>query len=232
MPQQINLSTPILLSQKRYLSAQTLLQALAVFIVLGGGLCAYWVWSLNVASDGFKKTLATQTHELESLQKAITQGNAGVVPVDANLTVDIQSRRTELAQRENLLQEVQLGLFKPGWGHAARLELLARTIPALVWVTEVKTDDTQLEISGFTLEPAALSDWVAKLAASPLLEGQELTTLQVENASAAVTKAVVGKAASVLQVASSALPATPPAMWSFHLVSSMTHFVGAAGGKP
>lgn len=232
MPQQINLCTPILLTQKRYLSAQTMLEALAVFIVLGGGLCAYWVWSLNVASDGFKKTLTTQTHEIESLQKAVTQGNAGAVPVDANLSVDIQSRRTELAQRENLLHEVQLGLFKPGWGHAARLELLARTIPAPVWVTEVKTDDTQLEISGFTLEPAALSDWVAKLAASPLLEGQELTTLKVENARAAVTKAVVGKAASVLPVASSAMPVTPPAMWSFHLVSSMTHFVGVAGGKP
>lgn len=231
MPQQINLCTPILLTQKRYLSAQAMLEALVVFIVLGGGLCAYWVWSLNVASDGFKKTLAIQTHELESLQMAVTQGNAGAVPVDANLPKDIQSRRNELAQRENLLQEVQRGWSKPGWGHAARLELLARTIPAPVWVTEVKADDTQLEISGFTLVPAALSDWVAKLAASPLLEGQKLTTVKVENASATVTKAVVGKAASVLPVALSAPPPTPPAMWSFHLVSSITHF-GVAGSKP
>lgn len=260
MPQQINLCTPILLTQKRYFSAQAMLQALAVFVVLGGGLCAYWVWSLNVASDGFKKTLDAQTHELESLQSAITQGKAGAAPADANLAKDIQSRRTELAQREKLLQELQRGLSKPGWGHAARLELLAQTIPAPVWVTEVKADDTQLEVTGFTLEPAALSDWVNKLGASPLLAGQKLTTVRVENASVTATKAVIGTpatalpvtsyglpvvsygmqvaasalavAAPALPVASSAPPATPHAMWSFRLVSAIPQVVGIVEGKP
>ena len=232
MPQQINLCTPILLTQKRYFSAQTMLQALAVFVVMGGGLCAYWVWSLNAASEGFKKTLATQAHELESLQKAIAQGKTGAVPADANLAKVLQSRRTELEQRERLLQELQRGRFKPGFGHSAQLQLLAQTIPAPVWLTEVKADDKQLEVSGFTLEPAALSDWAAKLAASPLLEGQKLATVKVENASAAMTKAVVGTSAS--PGASSAPVATPRAVWSFHLVSAIPQLAGAsaAGGKP
>jgi Tfp pilus assembly protein PilN len=260
MPQQINLCTPILLTQKRYFSAQAMLQALAVFVVFGGSLCAYWVWSLNVASDGFNNALATQTRELASLQSAIAQGKADAAPNDANLAKDLQSRRTELVQREKLLQELQRGLFKPGAGHAARLELLAQTIPAPVWVIEVKADDTQLEVSGFTLEPAALSDWVAKLGASPLLEGQKLTTVMVENTSIAATKAVIGTPAVALpvtsyglpvvsygmQVASSALaaasralpaassvpPAAPHAMWSFHLVSAIPQVVGVVGGKP
>ena len=66
MPQQINLCTPILLAQKRYFSAQTMLQAVAVFVVLGGALCMYWVSSLNAASGGFKKTLDAQAPELAS----------------------------------------------------------------------------------------------------------------------------------------------------------------------
>ena len=230
MPQQINLCTPLLLTQKRYFSAQTMLQALAIFMVIGGGLCAYWIVSLNAASEGFKKTLATQAHELESLQKAIAQGKTGAVPVNANLTKDIENRRAELGQREKLLQELQRGRFKPGFGHSAQLQLLAQTIPAPVWLTEVKADDKQLEVSGFTLEPAALSDWVAKLAASPLLEGQKLATVKVENASTATTKAAV--ASSAVPGASSAPVATPRAVWSFHLISAMPQLAGAAGGKP
>lgn len=240
MPQQINLCTPILLTQKRYFSAQTLLQALAIFVVMGGALCAYWVWSLNAASEGFKKTLAAQAHELESLQKAIAQGKAGAAPVvDANLTKDSQSRRSELTQREKLLQELQRGWVKPGLGHAAQLQLLAQTIPAPVWVTAVKADDTQFEVSGFTLETAALSDWVARLAASPLLEGQKLATVKVENATAIPPKAVVGSAvaappgaASAPSGAASAPPAAPRAMWAFHLVSTIPQSINAVGVKP
>ena len=100
---------------------------------------------------------------------------------------------------------MQRGLFRPGWGHSARLQLLAQSIPAQVWVTEVKADEGQLNVSGFTLEPAALNDWVAKLAASPLLQAQKLSTVQIDNTSAALTK--------------TAVPATAArAVWSFNLL--------------
>ncbi|MEO6292331.1 MAG: PilN domain-containing protein [Burkholderiaceae bacterium] len=240
MAQQINLCTPILLTQKRYFSAQTMVQALAVFVVLGGGLCGYWVWSLNTASEGFKKTLATQSRELESLQSAIKQGKAGVGPVEAAVAQDLQARRAELLQREKLLQELQRGLFQPGWGHAARLQLVAESIPRQVWVTEVKADDSQLDVSGFTLEPAALNDWVAKLAASQLLQGQKLATVKVENASAATIKAVSGVAGAVSPATSTAasartspMPVAPRSVWSFSLVSAVGNkSVAATGGKP
>jgi hypothetical protein len=231
MPQQINLCTPILLTQKRYFSAQTMLQALAVFGVLGGGLCAYWVWSLNLASDGFKKTLATQARELESLQVAMVQGKPGGAPVNAVLTKDVENRRIELTQREKLLQELQRGLFKPGWGHAARLDLLARSIPAPVWVTQVKADDSQLEVSGFTLETEALSVWVAKLAQSPLLQGQKLITVRVENATPATVSAA-GAAAAASSASSAAAPAPRLPVWSFNLVSAVAKPAPDAGGKP
>ncbi len=219
MPQQINLFIPILLTQKRYFSAQTMLQALAVFVLLGGGLSAYWVWSLHVASESFKKTLATQARELERLQAAIAQGKASrSAPVGAALTQELQVRRTELLQHEKLAQEWQRGLLRPGSGHAARLRLVAQSIPAQVWVTEVKADEAQFKVSGFTFEPAALNEWVAKLAASPLLEGQKLSAVKLENASTATLKAVGG---------------TPPRpVWSFSLLSAMTQPSAATGGKP
>jgi Tfp pilus assembly protein PilN len=222
MPQQINLCAPILLTQKRYFSAQTMLQALAVFVVLGGGLCAYWVGSLNAASEGFRSTLATQSRELESLQSAIAAGKAGAAPIDASLTLDLQHRRADLLQREALLDGLQRGLSRPGWGHAARLQLVAQSIPSQVWVTEVKADESRLDVSGFTLEPSALNDWVLKLAASHLLEGQKLSTVKVENAASA----------AVMPAASSAVAATPRPMWSFNLVSELGKPFASAGGQP
>lgn len=214
MPQQINLCMPILLTQKRYFSAATMVQTLAFFLVVGGGLCAYWVWSLTVASEGFKKTLATQGLELESLQAAVAQGQIGVGLTESALTQELRARRTELAQREQLLAEMQRGLFRPGWGHSARLRLVAQTIPAQAWVTQLRADDVQLDVSGFTLEPAALNDWVARLAASPLLQGQRLSTVKVENVTAAVENV-----------------ASRP-MWSFNLLSAVGKPAGAAGSKP
>ena len=213
MPQQINLCTPILLTQKRYFSAQTMAQALAVFVLLGGGLCAYWVWSLNAASEGFKKTLVTQARELDSLKAAQLLGQAGAAPVAAALAQQLQRNKAELLQREKLAQELQSGLFRPGWGHSARLQLVAQSIPAPVWITEVKADEQQLEVSGFTLEPAALNEWVSRLAVSPLLQGQRLATFKVESASAA-------------------LKAAARPTWSFSLVSALGSPTVVKAGKP
>lgn len=229
MPQQINLCTPILLTQKRYFSAQTMAQALAVFVLLGGGLCAYWVWSLNSASEGFRQTLATQAQELASLQAAIAQGKVGTGPLDAALAQQLQRHQLDLQQRQSLLEALQRGLFRPGWGHAARLQLVARSIPAQVWVTELMADDHQLTLTGFTLEPAALNDWVSRLAASALLQGQQLSTVKVEQASAAALKTL---GAAPAPGSASAVVATPQPMWSFTLVSALGKPGIGAGVKP
>jgi Tfp pilus assembly protein PilN len=87
-----------------------------------------------------------------------------------------------MADRSRLLAELQQGLLAPGRGHAARLQLLAQTIPAQVWVTALRADAGHLEVSGFTLEPAVLNDWVARLARSPVLAGQQLARVKVERA--------------------------------------------------
>ena len=214
MPQQVNLCTPILLTQRRYFSALTIVQALAVFVVLGGALCAYWVWSLGVASDGLRKVLAANAVELASLRAAIKEGRAASGPAEQALNQTLQARRTELQGRGALLEALQRGLVKPGWGHAARLGLLAQTIPASVWITHMKADDNQLEISGYTLEPAALNDWTTRLAASPSLQEQHLATIKVESASAP-------RAGGLANAASVPL-------WSFSFVSALRQ----TGSKP
>ena len=216
MPQQINLCNPILLTQKRYFSALTMVQAWAVFVLLGGCLCGYWVWSLNVASNAFKQTLSSQSRELVSLQAAVAQNKAGVGPVGLTLAQDLQRLRADLQLREKLQAQLQQGLFRQGQGHAARLLLVAQSIPAKAWVTEIKADEAQLEVSGFTLEPLVLNDWVGKLATSSLLAGQKLATLKVDK---------------VIDSKQKAGPALIP-VWSFHLVSALGKPTAIVGAKP
>ena len=187
MAQQINLCTPILLTEKRYFSALTMVQALAVFLILGGGLCAAWVWNLNNASLGFTDTMAKQATEIESLQAAIARSRANAAPVDATLLQQIQDRRNALAARGQLLAALRDGVMAPGFAHSDRLRWVAGSIPEPVWVTSVKMDDGKFEVAGYTLEPAALNQWVAKLSASPLMSSLRLTQVKVENTSQMTT---------------------------------------------
>ena len=113
-----------------------------------------------------------------------------------------------------MLVALQEGLLRPGEAHSDRLLLVARSIPAVVWVTEVKADSTRFEISGFTLESAALNTWVGALAGSPLMRGLKLAAVKVENTQAAQLNVPVTAAA-----ASASPSVATRAVWSFNLVN-------------
>ncbi len=214
MPQQINLCTPILLKQKRYFSAQTMATALGLFLVVGAVLCGVWVWNLDRARESFQQSTNNHAVELTGLKAAIQSSQASAAPVDPALTALLTERRNTLAQREKLKEALNDGMFRPGWGHSDRLAWVARSIPTPVWITEVRMDGARFEVSGFTLEPAALNDWVGKLSASPLMQGLRLATVKVQNATVA-NMAAPGAAASA--ASTPVAPARP--VWSFNLVS-------------
>jgi Tfp pilus assembly protein PilN len=227
MPQQINLCTPILLTQKRYFSAHTMAVALGVFLLLGGILCGVWVWNLDQGTAVFRQTGIAQTREVESLKAAIERSKASAAPVDPALLAQLQSRRTVLAQREKLREALKEGMFRPGWGHSDRLSWVARSIPAPVWITDVKMDGVRFEVAGFTLEPPALNDWVDQLAASPLMQGLKLSAVKVENATLTRTTGAPGAAAPASVASASTVPPRP--VWSFNLVSTQPVAVAAVG---
>ena len=233
MPQQINLCTPILLTQKRYFSAHTMAISLGIFVVLGAALCGTWVWGLDHASESFQQSVESHKTEVESLQAAILRSKANSAPVDPTLLAQLTERHNAVAQREKLKEALSQGLFQPGWGHSDRLTWVARSIPAPVWISEVRLDGARFEVSGFTLEPAALNEWVDKLSVSPLMQGLKLATVRVEKAVAA-NLAVPSAAAS----AASAPAAPARAVWAFNLVSAEPLAVApqqaasGPGGKP
>ncbi len=242
MAQQVNLCLPILRKQKSSFTAQTLAQALAILLIVGGALGAVWVWNLNQASASLKLTLATQTQELDGLRAALARSQGAVAPGQTAAEQELTQRRAHLAQREKVLAALQQGHIQPGFGHAARLQLVAQTIPSAAWVTQITADERTLEVAGYTLEPAVLTTWVNRLADSPLLKGQALSTVKVDNVKpdtmlpGAVTVGQVVRppamTASPVQASSQAAKPPLPAIWSYALLSSMAPQVATAKTKP
>lgn len=220
MPQQINLCTPGLQKPTQHFTANTMAQALAVFVVLGGVLCAAWAWNLQRASSGLDAALQAQTLEIQNLQAAIERSKAMAQPPSPALVKNAQDRRAELEAKELVLRDLQQGALVAGAGHSDRLALVAQSIPAPVWVTEIKADAGRLEVSGFTLEPSALNAWVSRLGASPLLQGLRLATVKVQSVVVPVTPAT--PAAPAAAVAGVAAATAGREAWSFNLVNAQT----------
>lgn len=218
MPQQINLCALTLQKPRQQFSADTMAVALGVFVVLGGCLCAAWVWNLERAAQGFSSATQTQTLEMQTLQAAIDRSKAMAQPPSPELVQEAQARRTEVEAKERMLSALQQGVLVPGYGHSDRLALVARSIPPEVWVISVKADSARMEVDGFTLEPSALNDWVARLSVSPLMQGLRLATVKVQS-----TALANPSAANVPPPAAAANPAAASAgreAWSFNLVSA------------
>jgi Tfp pilus assembly protein PilN len=228
MPQQINLCSPIKLTSQQSFSAQTMVRALAVFLVGGGMLCAVWLWNIQHVSAAFSQTLEGQARDIQGLKAALDAAKVSAGPADAALVMQLKSQSDLLTQREHLQAALRQGLMQEGRAHSDRLQLIAQTIPTPVWVTEIKTDSARFEVSGFTLEPAALNEWVSRLSASPLMQGLRLAAVQVDNTSMSSSRARADQpAAAAPSLAASATVVQRP-VWSFNLVSALPQAAPAA----
>lgn len=222
MPQQINLCTPLFLAPKRYFSARTMAQALGVFVLLGGALSGYWSWTLQRLGAQYERTVQANQREVDQLKAALTRQRELTAPADAALLERLKTRQSEVAQREQQLAQLQQGLLREGQGHAARLQLIARTVPPQAWVTALQADAQRLELSGYTTEPAALNGWMQRLGQSELLQGQALAAIKVER----VSPDGAGGAA-----AAAALSQVRAPLWSYTLVTT-TPQAGEKEGRP
>lgn len=225
MPQQVNLCSPTLQKPRQAFSANTMALSLGVLVLVGGALCVVWDWNLRSASQGYLSAMQAQAQEMQSLQVAIDRSKAMAEPPSPALIKELQELGADIDSKERILQALQQGNWTPGYGHSDRLALIARSIPAPVWITEVKADSGRMEVAGFTLEPSALNEWVQRLSGSPLMEGLRLATVKVQStALSSANASVTGK----VPVAGGR------EAWSFSLVSAQVSPVDAkpAGGTP
>lgn len=224
MVQQVNLCTASFQPVRQKFGAHSLVLGTVVFLVAGGVASSFWAWSMERSSQLMRQNTAAQVTEIAALKAAIAQSRARAAPVDAALVSQLQERRNAVMLREALITAVGQGMFKPGQGHSDRLLMLSQSIPPSVWVTQVQVDEGRFEVAGQTLEPAALNEWVAKLATYPLMQGLKLSGVSVQNISQRGSDALGRAVGQVVPAAGAATSAPAPAapvraMWSFKLVN-------------
>ena len=202
MPQQINLLDQVRVAQKRYFLAPAILKSLSFLLLVGGFWSSDWLSSMETEGDLVKQSMAVQSREIVSAQGSI-ELRKKYDKARSALVQELEASRRELLQEEQTARQRHQGLLRPGWGHAARLRLVAQSIPAQVWVTTMSINQGKFKIEGFTLELAALSEWAGALTANPLIEGQKLSSINLQEAGKAKFK-------------------TSRPVWSFNLVSTIS----------
>lgn len=231
MAHQINLCPESFQPVRQTFGARAMVLFLLAFLVVGGCAAAAWRWNLEQMRVAVQQQTEQQAADIARLKALVEQSRAKLAPVDPALAGQLEQRRAALAQREALLAAVREGMFRPGEGHSDRLRMLADSIPQPIWITSVKAEYGRMEVAGFTLESAALNDWVARLSTHALMRDLKLSTVVVENKTSTPTSAQ-----SASQTASQVARVGVP-MWSFQLVNveparALPAASPASGAKP
>jgi Tfp pilus assembly protein PilN len=211
MAHQFNLCSESFAPKRQVFGARAMVLTLSVLLVVGGVTAGAWRWNLEQLRLVYQQQTEQQARELTQLKAVVEQARVRTGPADPALTGQLQERRNALAQREVLLAAVREGMFKPGEGHSDRLRMLADSIPQPVWITSAKAEFGRMEVAGYTLESAALNEWVSRLATHALMRDLKLSTVVVENKTTALVHAAS-------QATSSAVRSGVP-LWSFNLVN-------------
>jgi Tfp pilus assembly protein PilN len=148
---------------------QRITLACSLIIVVAAVGIGWWWWSLNQEAARLDSEIASAQQaaaRLQSVLKEVTQG---------------EQRRAQLQQRVALIEQLRGGQSLP----VQLLDHVSRSLPDMIWLTEMQQDQNALTIRGRSTTLIALSDFVGNLGNNPklLTKPIEIVNSQVENAS-------------------------------------------------
>ncbi len=126
---------------------QKITLACSVILVLAALGIGWWYWSLSKQADRIEADIVTAQGETERLRGLIAQ------------VEQFEARRLQLQQRVALIEELRKGQAGP----VRLLDEISRSLPDMLWLTEIKQQGSELTISGRCTTLTALSDFVGNL---------------------------------------------------------------------
>lgn len=147
-------------------------------LILAGTAAALglWAWSLQRQGAALDAQIARAQTQARRLQAVITQVQS------------FEKQRGELQERVALIEDL-----RKGQGAAVHLlDEVSRSLPDLLWLTEMKQHEDVITIDGQCTSLTALSDLVARLEASPYFKKPvELVGSQTQPASAGQSEELI-----------------------------------------
>ncbi len=138
-----------------------------VATVLGIG---WWYRSLGQASTRVDAEIASAQQEAARLRSLLVE------------VQQFEARRTQLQQRVSLIERLRSGQSLP----VQLLDHISRSLPDMLWLTQLEQDGPSVTIQGRSTTLIALSDFVGNLGNNAVLQKPiEIVKSQVESGTAA-----------------------------------------------
>jgi type IV pilus assembly protein PilN len=148
---------------------QKITLACSLILVLTGLGVGWWYWSLKLQSQRIEDDIVTSQKETARLRTLIQQ-------VQSN-----DARRMQLQQRVGLIEELRKGREIP----VRMLDEISRSLPDMLWLSEIKQQGADITITGRCMSLTALSDFVENLKLGGYFKPPEILDSQVESGVAA-----------------------------------------------
>jgi type IV pilus assembly protein PilN len=144
---------------------QKITLACSLILVLTGLGIGWWYWSLKLQSDRIEEDIVTSQKETARLRTLIQQ-------VQTN-----DARRAQLQERVKLIEELRKGRDLP----VRMLDEISRSLPDMLWLTDIRQAGNDITIAGRCTSYTALSDFVENLRLGGYFKPPEILDSQVES---------------------------------------------------
>jgi type IV pilus assembly protein PilN len=133
---------------------QRLTLACSLILVLAAAGIGYWYWSLQQRSTQVDADIARAQTEQLRLRSIIREVN------------EFEQERTALQQRVQLIEQLRSGQSIP----VQLLDVVSKSLPDMLWLTDVEQKGSDVTIQGQSTTLIALSDFVGNLGNAALLQ--------------------------------------------------------------
>ena len=125
--------------------------AVVLISALGIG---WWYWALTQESARVDAEIVAAQDEASRLRSLLVE------------VQQFEARRAQLQQRVALIQQLRGGQSLP----VQLLDILSKSVPDMLWLTDVEEKDASVTITGLSTTLIAVSDLVGNLGTTPLLK--------------------------------------------------------------
>jgi len=131
----------------------TTLACAAVLVISAAGI-GWWYWALSQASTRVDADIVAAQDEATRLRSLLVE------------VQQFEARRAQLQQRVALIQQLRGGQSVP----VQLLDTISKSIPDMLWLTDLEEKDTSVTMTGLSTTLIAVSDLVGNLGTTPLLK--------------------------------------------------------------
>ncbi len=180
MSQQINLFNPVFMTQKKYFSVVTMLQALGLIVigsVLFYGYALYQVGQLAKQAEAMSKRYAAEQARLVTYSNEFSQQRNSQL-----LQEELNQLEAQAKAQEMLLNTLKSGVIGNTEGYAEYMRAFARQAISGLWLTgfDIVGDGAQMSLSGATTNAQLVPAYIQRLGKEKIMRGKTFATLQMQ----------------------------------------------------